>query len=292
MSIPSAGVSAGKGAKGVSRTKIEEIDARLQAALSERAKVEADSMSDTTTRYLPDCDADTMRQVVERHKGDLPLAVVEHLWRALICACTRLDRDTAIHLDGSADLVDMLDLARFYFGFAVDLVPGTDAEDVAGTVAASKCDLGIVALADRADLPWWRGLSETGAQVRARLPFLVLDDRPADLPALVLAKADCLVDKADVAVYDARWSERLPGRLMDQGIEVLSFFRSAGGVDALLAVSGDLPEEDVIKACSAAGAEPEVLRHVGGYATPIDGNSDAEDGFGPDMEDGSGDPVE
>lgn len=269
------------------RARIDDIDARIHAALMERARAEAEMSrsSGTASGFRPERDADSVRQLVERHQGDLPLASVEHLWRALICACTDLDAGTAIHLDGSAELIEMLDLARFYFGFSVELVPASDAADVAGSVASSQQDLGIVALTDRAELPWWRGLSESGALVRARLPFVVVDDRPADLPALVLSRADSLVDNADIAVYDARWSGLLPVRLMDQGIEVLSFFRSANGVDALLAISADLPEEDVLKACAAAGAEPDILRRVGGYPAPIDGNNDPEDAFG--TEDGS-----
>ncbi|WP_428674761.1 chorismate mutase [Roseibium sp.] len=268
------------------RARVDEIDARIHAALMERAEAETDlaavlgSTGGNGALYRPEQDADTMRQMVERHQGKLPLTTAEHIWRDIICACSGLDRETAVHLDGSADLIDMLDLARFYFGFSVDLVPGSDASDVVGAVAASTGDLGIVALADRAELPWWRGLSEAGAQVRARLPFVVLDERPADLPALVLARADSLADTADIAVYDARWSDLLPGKLMDQGIEVLSFFRSARGVDALLAISGDLREDEVLKACAAAGAEPDVLRRVGGYAAPIDG--DTEDTFDPE----------
>jgi hypothetical protein len=189
-----------------------------------------------------------------------------------------LKAEAVIYLDGGAELIEMLDLARFYFGFSVELDPCSDAADVVDAVGLSDGAIGIVALNDRAELPWWRGLSDSGALVRARLPFVMQDDRPSDLPALVLAKTGSLVDNADVAVYDARWSDLLPGKLMDQGIEVLSFFRSANGVDALLAISGELTEEDVLKACTDAGAEPDVLRQVGGYATPIDG--DAGDGIG------------
>ncbi|WP_208977934.1 chorismate mutase [Labrenzia sp. 011] len=276
------------------RTRIDAIDARIHAALMERAQAESGfaaaslAAGGTGSLFHPERDADMMRQMVERHQGDLPLVTVEHLWRDIICACTSLQSDTAVHLDGSAELIDMLDLARFYFGFSVELVPGSDAADVVGAVAGEPGNLGLVALTDRAELPWWRELSEAGALVRARLPFVVLDERPADLPALVLARADSLVDNADIAVYDARWTDILPGKLMDEGIEVLSFFRSARGVDALLAISGDLPEEDVLKACAAAGAEPEVLRRVGGYAAPIDGNGDPDETFEPEDASGSG----
>jgi len=262
------------------RAQVDEIDARIHAALMERARIEAGisaarkAAGEAVSLHQPERDADMMRQMVERHGGTLPLATVEHQWRNLICACSGLDEGTAVHLDGSAELIEMLDLARFYFGFSVELVPAADAADVVGAVAAGGGDLGLMALTDRADLPWWRGLSDAGAQVRARLPFVVLDERPADLPALVLARADSMIDNADIAVYDARWSDILPGRLMDQGIEVLSFFRSASGVDALLAISGDLSEEDVLRACAEAGARPDVLKPVGGYAAPIDGDPD------------------
>ncbi|MEM5583437.1 MULTISPECIES: chorismate mutase [unclassified Roseibium] len=277
------------------RARVDEIDARIHEALMERAQAEAGiqaarrAAGESPTLFHPERDADMMRRMVERHQGDLPLSTVEHLWRDLICACTSPQTDIAVHLDGSADVIEMLDLARFYFGFSVELVPGADAADIVGAVTASAGDLGLVALTDRAELPWWRGLSETGALVRARLPFVVLDERPADLPALVLARADSMIDNADIAVYDARWSDLLPVRLMDQGIEVLSFFRSASGVDALLAISGDLSEEEVMTAC--AGAEPDVLRRVGGYAAPIDG--DPEDIFAAEGEEPqAGEPQE
>jgi chorismate mutase / prephenate dehydratase len=282
------------------RDRIEEIDARIHDALTERASTETDLVSayattgETTPLFRPERDADLMRQMVERHTGEMPLTTVEHIWRDIICACTKLGADTTVHLDGSAELMEMLDLARFYFGFSVELVAGSDASDVVGAVADSKNDLGIVALADRAELPWWRGLSEAGARVRARLRFVVLEERPADLPALVLAKVDSLVDAVDIAVYDARWSDRLPVKLMDQGIEVLSFYRSASGVDALLAISGDLSEEDVMTACAAAGARPDVLRCVGGYAAPIDGEGDLDEAFeSPEIStSGEGEPQE
>lgn len=269
------------------RTRVDEIDMRIHEALMERAEVEtalqnaSGGTAVAALTYRPDRDADSVRQMLERHRGTLPIAAVEQIWRDIICACTLHGAETVIYLDGGAELIDMLDLARFYFGFSTELDPCSDASDVVDAVGLSSGSaIGLVALNDRADLPWWRGLSETGALVRARLPFVMLDERPADLPALVLSRADNLVDNTDVTVYDARWSDVLPGKLMDQGIEVLSFFRSGSGVDALLAISGELTEEDALAACTAAGARPDVLRRVGGYAAPIDGETDGDDEFG------------
>ena len=267
------------------RAEIDTIDASIHDAVIRRAAAEAslraaqNGRADPVSTYSPERDAEVMRQLVERHHGDLSLTAMEHLWRQISAFQTDAKIRPTIYLDGNAEPMEMLDLARFYFGFSVDLLVGNDASDVVGIVSETDCDLGLIGLTDRADLPWWRGLSDQGAQVCARLPFVILDERPADLPALVLARSGSLVDNVDIAVYDARWSDILPGRLMDQGMEVLSFFRSASGVDALLAVSADLSEEEVLKTCSDAGAAPTVLRRVGGYAAPIDGDSDLDDDF-------------
>ncbi|MEJ8476322.1 chorismate mutase [Roseibium algae] len=267
------------------RRRIDELDAELHKCLIERAQISVGIAAArlaggaTGVSFQPDHEAEVIRNVVERHEGSLPLTTVEHLWRELISASLTLQGEFTLHLDGSADLLGMLDLARFYFGFSSDLLPGADAADVVGSVAASECDLGLIALEDRAELPWWRGLSTDGAEVIARLPFLVLDDRPADMPALVISRAVAENVQRDTLVYDARWSGALPGDLMSEGLEVVSFHRSASGVDALLAVSADMSEDEIFAACAEAGAEPDVLRMIGGYSAPIDVEGDADEDF-------------
>lgn len=269
------------------RQRIEEIDAQLHELLMERAQISTGIAAAKRAAGLdgvlirPDREAELMRQLVERHEGVLPLITIEHLWRTIITASAQIQGVFRLHLDGSADLADMLDLARFNYGFDPEIIAGNDAADVVGAVAASAGDLGLVALEDRSELPWWRGLSADGAQIIARLPFLILDGRMADMPALVLSRALSSEVLCDTRVYDARWSSVLPGDLMSHGVEVISFHRSAHGVDALLAVSAELSEDEILKACEEAGAEPDVLRNVGGYSAPIDVEGDADDDFEP-----------
>ncbi|EFO32394.1 chorismate mutase [Roseibium sp. TrichSKD4] len=272
------------------RQKIDDLDTQLHDLLMERARAvsgmaaAAKAAGQDVIAFFPDREADVVRQRVEAHEGALPLATIEHIWRDLITSCNGLDQPFTVHLDGSGDLLGLLDLARFNFGFSTGVEVTGDPADVVGIVAASENDLGIVALIERAEMPWWRGLSDNGAQIIARLPYLVHDERPADTPGFVIARMVSSASVPEIHTYDARWSGVLPGRLMDQGIEVVSFHRSAQGVDALLAVAADLSEEAVLTACQNAGAEPDVLRRVGGYAAPIDveGEADGEFGFAPD----------
>jgi hypothetical protein len=82
----------------------------------------------------------------------------------------------------------MRDLARFYFGFSVNLEPLSGPAAVVAHVAETN-DLGIVALRQPAEEgAWWRGLGGPARpQVMALLPLMDADRRPADLPALVLS---------------------------------------------------------------------------------------------------------
>ncbi len=270
------------------RKRIDSIDAELHRLLIERMRiVEGIAAAKRASGagpspFRPAREAEVMQQLVERHEGPLPLVSAEHIWRELISASSQIQGGYKVFIDGSADAGSMIDLARFQFGFCTELETLGDSADVIGCVAASEKDLGLIGLMERADLPWWRGLGLDGARIVARLPFLASEDRPADLPAVIISRA--LPDEldADTSVYDARWLSTLPGSLMDSGIEVLSFYRTAEGVDALLAVSSDLSEDEIIKACAEAGAEPDVLRAVGGYVEPID--IDTDDDFEADAD--------
>lgn len=272
------------------RQKIDAIDVQLHELLMERTRLAggvaaaARASGQDFLAFSPEREAELVRQRVETHEGDLPLTTIEHVWRELITAANGADLPFTIHLDGSADLVGLLDVVRFNFGFTTGVEVAGDPSDVVGIVAGAQKDLGLIALEERADVPWWRGLSQSGAQIVGRLPYLVHEERPADMPAFVIARAISDDSVPEIHVYDARWSGVLPGSLMDLGIEVVSFHRSAMGVDALLAVASELSEDEVLAACANAGAEPDVLRRVGGYAAPIDveGEADEEFDFAPD----------
>ncbi len=62
----------------------------------------------------------------------------------------------------------------------------------------------------------------------------------------------------------------MPASLMRKGIEVLSFYRSFEGVDALLAIPGNISRSDLKGVFSKLEATPELMRYVGGYQVPLD----------------------
>ena len=110
------------------RDKIDAIDAEMHRLLIARGEV-IDSLIRTkgTSRpgnaFRPGREADMMRRLVARHEGALPLATVEHIWREIITTFTRMQAPFDVAMDVSVEPERMRDLARFYFGFSVELVP-------------------------------------------------------------------------------------------------------------------------------------------------------------------------
>ncbi|AXS38848.1 chorismate mutase [Breoghania sp. L-A4] len=277
-------------ALGELRQRIDTIDEQMHRLLIERSGIvdalikakgssARGSAESSGAAFRPGREADMMRRLVERHSGTLPILTVEHIWREIISTFTRLQADYVVHLDGSADAIGMRDLARFYFGFALDLIDGEDADAVVAAVAGSNTDLGVIALTDVSASPWWRALGgpqgdgTNAPRILARLPFLLADGRPADMPALVVSPPVSEPVVPDTRIVATSWPAGIdPSRpLMAEGVEIMTRHIGANGTcDALLACPSTLDDATLAAALDAAGGSHGPLRDVGGYATPID----------------------
>ena len=175
------------------RGMIDTIDAEMHRLLVERgtiigALIRTKGTEKTGAAFRPGREADMMRRLVGRHSGELPITTVEHIWREIITTFTRMQAPFDVATDGSADPDRMRDLARFYFGFSVNLLRLSNAAAVVAHVAATG-DLGIVARdQDSTTGAWWRALGKpSGPQIMAVLPYIEAPGRPADLPAFVIS---------------------------------------------------------------------------------------------------------
>lgn len=271
-------------ALGELRQRIDTIDEQMHLLLIERSSIvdaliaakgssAKDSSETSGAAFRPGREADMMRRMVERHSGTLPILTVEHIWREIISTFTRLQADYVVHLDGSADPIEMRDLARFYFGFALDLIDGEDPDAVVAAVAGSSSDLGVIGLNDISASPWWRALGGTGPRILARLPFLLADGRPADLPALVLSPPVSEPVTPDTRIIATSWPAGIDpsSALMADGVEIMTRHVDGNGTcDVLMACPAALEDAEIAATLAKAGAKHGALRDVGGYATPID----------------------
>ena len=172
------------------RDRIDAIDEAIHRLLIDRSGViseliEAKGTSAPGAAFRPNREADMMRRLVQRHAGKLPIATVEHIWREIITTFTAIQAPFGVIAGPAVDPLAMRDLVRFYFGFSVP-VSGAESNDAAiAEVARSRKHIAVIAApsSDR----WWEALAPSNApKVFAKLPFIDIPDRPAELPAYVI----------------------------------------------------------------------------------------------------------
>ena len=196
------------------RREIDRIDAAMHELLLERGDIidtliAVKKTQEVGSAFRPAREADMMRRLVERHRGNLPLDTAESIWRVIIASFTYVQAPFAVHADLSAGDALMRDSARFHFGFAVPFVPHAGAASVVAAVSESKVDLGLVpAFATAGAGPWWAALEfDAAPKIIARLPFVERPNHPAALPVFVVSRvaADAMVTETEV------WSVRVSG---------------------------------------------------------------------------------
>lgn len=251
------------------RQKIDAIDAELHRLLIDRgavvgALIEIKGTSNPANAFRPGREADMMRRLVAAHSGVLPVTTVEHIWREIITTFTRMQAPFDIAVDTSLEPERMRDLARFYFGFSVNLDNMPDANAVVARVGENG-GLGLVSLGQPQDTrPWWRGLvGDATPRIMSHVPFIRTRQRQGDRPALVVSPP--LADPAppDVVIYAVTSETELPN---SAGFEVLSAQKSAGNWDSLVAAPAVVSAESV---ASQAGTAVDDIVTIGGVARGI-----------------------
>ena len=220
--------------------------------------------------FRPAREASMMRELVQRHRGILPLDTIESIWRVIISTFTYVQAPFSVHADVSVGESMMRDSARFHFGFVVPYVSHFSAQAAVEAVAKSKGDLALVsAISSRT--PWWNALEADGApKIIARLPFLERADHPAALPVFVISRVadDAMVTEVEM------WSIRVSGwnadiaRALAPLADIVAVPDTAfDGAALLVSVAGADRLEKIKTALIEAGASVRSSALVGSHAT-------------------------
>jgi chorismate mutase/prephenate dehydratase len=256
------------------RKRIDAIDEKMHGLLIERGTV-IDSLIKTkgTSRpgaaFRPGREAEMMRRIAARHEGALPLATVEHIWREIITTFTHMQAAFGVAVDVSVEPERMRDLARFVFGFSVELKPVANAVAVVAAVAEAN-DLGLIARTAKG--AWWRGLvGDRAPKIMALLPFIAAKERPADLPAFVISPP--LADPTPFDIAVVALTIEGPFKSLDDGVilgaDGNDVILGVDGNDVLYAVPGSLDRAALNARLEAAGVKVRSVVPVGGFARGI-----------------------
>jgi len=258
------------------RREIDRIDEAMHELLLERGEIidtliAAKNTQESGSAFRPAREADMMRRLVKRHRGNLPLDTAESIWRVIISTFTYVQAPFSVHADLSAGDAMMRDSARFHFGFTVPFVPHAGASSVVAAVSESKGDLGLVpAFATAGAGPWWAALEfDTAPKIIARLPFVERPNHPAAIPVFVISRvaADAMVTETEVwSVRVSGWKASSVGTIAELADVIAVPDRAFDGAALLVSV-----ERDGIKAVADAlvgiGASIRSTALVGSHAT-------------------------
>lgn len=281
------------------RRRIDEIDDQIHDLLIERteivhgvaevknrnAKLSADGVLVPSLAMRPSREADIMRRLLGRHKGELPFHVIAQLWRELINAKTRLQGPLQIAMcHGSQDANAFRDLARASYGQATPLDLHDTANAVLEAVITIPGVIGILPAPTMGDAaPWWPellnfdGRNKLGPPcIVALLPGVTGTKRGPDYPpAMTIACIRQEPSGDDTSLFVVRTSEGVTEDALVAAFAASGLKASVEGARAgenliLVAVPEYVSGEDERLANILAASDGILeIRSVGGYANPL-----------------------
>ena len=235
----------------------------------------------------PAREAQILRRLLARHRGDMPPSVIVRIWREIIAASLQAQAKFHLHVFGGENQNTFFDLAHAYFGALTPIRAHAKSSLVAHACAEEPDSLGIVPLPESDDggAPWWAQLAsagQPGPRIIARLPFLNGDE--SYVAAYVLGSVEQEPSGDDTTLLRLETAEdlsraRLTSLLKDAGFEatMIAAGHSAEkgqGSTALLAVAGFVAASDPRLAVlrQDAGEQLTNVDLVGGFANPFAGS--------------------
>lgn len=167
------------------RNKIDNIDCAIHDLLMQRAETvqeiivakqqDSQSNGNTIIAYRPAREAELLKNILTRHKGQLPHTTIIAIWRSLLSAFCALQSDFSIAYFGANEAESVRDAIRYYFGSTVKLRKSGTELSVLHAVSSNDVALGILPISniDVAN-EWWLKLPN-GMYVSGVLPFVKND---------------------------------------------------------------------------------------------------------------------
>jgi chorismate mutase / prephenate dehydratase len=161
------------------RRTLDRIDDKLQDLLIERAeivaRVAASKRQSNLAAFQPSREAEIIRRLVKRHRGDFPVATLVRMWREMLAATVRLQSPFAVAVYAPSESPGFWDLARDHYGGNTPMSPYRSIGQVIRAVSDGEASVGVLPIPHEEDPdPWWPDLlsdDENGPRVVARLPF-------------------------------------------------------------------------------------------------------------------------
>lgn len=263
------------------RAEIDRIDQAVHDLLMRRVEVVrgvGKVKGASAPKWRPAREAQLIRRLVARHRGEMPIGVLVRIWREMVIGGS-LALQEAVSVSvaaGDDSRSDCWDLARDHFGSIVPLHATSSARQVVRRVAQGKATIGVVPL-PVGNEAWWPALADgksSGVRVVARLPFASGGNGRSGTGALAIARAAFEPsgnDRTLVAI------EAEPGRTASlaaaraAGFSAMSLgaLKAKRGLACLLDVEGFVDDDDPRLATLRVDPRVSKVNVIGGYPVPL-----------------------
>jgi chorismate mutase-like protein len=274
------------------RAEIDAIDETLHRQIMRRAEVALrigavkNSNGGEPALMRPSREAQVLRQLILRHEGAFPKAVIVRLWREIMGAVLRMQGPFSVAVYAPERAAGCWDLARDHFGSLTPASAHDSAQQVLSALATGAASVGVLPLPDSNDTqPWWPMLLGHDAKrprIVARLPFGSGETvRGAPLEALAVAPIPVESTGRDrtVLVIEATAPmsrSALAAKIKAAGFEtaVIQSWHSPSEQAIwlhLVDVEGHVTDEDaqLARLATRLGKPLRQIWPVGGYALPF-----------------------
>ncbi|MEE8439364.1 MAG: chorismate mutase [Micropepsaceae bacterium] len=277
------------------RAEIDTLDESLHDLLIRRAEITraiakvkqpvTESDGKVPPAIRPAREAQIIRHLLSRHKGDLPRRVIVRIWREIISASLQAQTKFHIHVYTGHDQGAFGDLVHAHFGSLTPVREHSRAAAVVQECAEEIDSLGVVPFPEmeQEGVPWWVQLAppgQAGPRIIAKLPF-ILHPEENQPTAFAIGPAEHEATGEDTTLIRIETEPGLSRAglttiLRDAGFEanMISAGRITPGCEEgaiLLAVEGFVSDQDPRLSAIRSSAGDSVLRidPVGGFANPI-----------------------
>lgn len=268
------------------RREIDSVDDSLHDLLMRRGEIVTEigrqKASARGALFRPAREAQLLRRLLSRHRGDLPPAVIVRVWREIIAGATRLQGDFNVGYCPFEGHGSALRLANEQFGIAADPARFESAGHVVAAVARGELTAGLVPLPHAApDSRWWIDMRDVpDVHVVARVPWFVAGV-PDEAAGFVLSRAtpeesgedrSLVMFSCGGPVSRARIADLLAENdLLADAQAVSDEADGSGGHFHIVDLGGFLASNDRRLRAVANLLDGADIRLLGAYAAPFDG---------------------
>jgi chorismate mutase len=269
------------------RRRLDAIDDRLHDLLVERgeviAMVAASKKGGNLAAFQPGREAEIIRRLVARHRGDFPVANLVRMWREMLAATVGLQSPFAVAVFAPAEAPGYWDLARDHYGSSTPMSAYASIGQVIRAVSEGRASVGVLPMPQEGESdPWWRHIlsqDDEAPRIVARLPFGARGNARSDgADALVIGRGvpqETGADRTFLATETAAdiSRARIFAMLSAIGLSCTFFASCEQGESAvnLIEIEGFVPISDhrLAGLRSRLGPALHRLLPVGGYAMPL-----------------------